>query len=108
LGALALFRQKVEPFTDREISLVQTFADQAAIAIENVRLFKETKESLEQRTAVSEILQVIANSPTEVQPVLDAIAASAARYCGAENAHVALLRGNRLEVAADFGPLPVR
>ena len=83
-------RNEARPFLDREVALIRTFADQAAIAVENVRLFNETKEALDRQTAVSEILRVIAGSPTDVQPVLDAIAESAARFCGAENVSVIL------------------
>jgi GAF domain-containing protein len=82
VGVLILRRQEPKPFTPEQIHLLETFADQASIAIENVRLFTETKESLERQTATSEILRVMAASPTEVQPVLDAIAESAARVCG--------------------------
>ena len=79
IGALNARRTEVRPFTPAQIKLLETFADQAVIAIENVRLFQELKESLEQQTATSEILGVIASSPTDIQPVLDVVAENAAR-----------------------------
>src|SRR5205085_7305336 len=81
-------------------------ADQAAIAIENVRLFNATKESLEQQTAIAEILRVISSSPTDVLPVLDAIAERAARLCDASAASMYLIEGNALRHLASKGPSP--
>ena len=106
VGVLILRRAEPKPFTPEQIALVETFADQASIAIENVRLFNETKEALERQTATSEILRVIAGSPTEVQPVLDAIAESAARVCGASDAHVYRVEDDVLKQWAHFGPIP--
>ena len=84
VGALNARRTEVRPFTPAQIKLLETFADQAVIAIENVRLFQELKEALEQQTATSEILGVIASSPTDIQPVLDVVAENAARLCDAK------------------------
>jgi signal transduction histidine kinase len=103
---IARRRSPPRPFTEHEIGLLETFAHQAAIAIENVRLFNETKEALERETATSEILRVMAGSPTEVQPVLDAIAENAARVCGASDAHVYRVEGEVLKQWAHVGPIP--
>ena len=97
IGLLSARRTEVRPFTPAQIKLLETFADQAVIAIENVRLFQELKESLEQQTATSEILGVIASSPTDIQPVLDAIAQSAARVCGSDDATIRLLEGDEYD-----------
>jgi len=108
IGAIALWRMEARRFTGKQIALVKTFADQAAIAIENVRLFNETKERLEQQTATSEILRVISQSPSDVQPVFDTIAAAALRLCGAASANVFTFDGQLLHLAAlarpDSGP----
>ncbi len=106
IGWLAARRTDVHPFTPAQIKLLETFADQAVIALENVRLFRELKEALEQQTATSEILGVIASSPTDIQPVLDAIAQSAARVCGSDDATIRLLEGNEMILAAHFGTIP--
>src|SRR5262245_29575192 len=106
IGAIMIRRTEVRPFSDKQIKLLETFADQAVIAIENVRLFQELKEALEQQTATSEILGVIASSPTEIQPVLDVVAATAARLCEATDAQIRLVEGERTRLAASFGPVP--
>jgi signal transduction histidine kinase len=110
VGAIGLWRREVQPFSERQIKLVETFAAQAVIAIENVRLFKELEarnsaltESLEQQTATSEILRVISSSPTDAQPVFDAIAANAARLCSANDAQVLRVEGEMLRLVAAFG-----
>ncbi len=105
IGAIAVVRRVPGPLTDKQIALLRTFADQAVIAIENVRLFNETKESLEQQTAISEILRVISSSPGDVQPVLQAVAERAARICEAKFADIILVDGPALRVAAAIGDL---
>jgi len=106
IGALTARRIEVRPFTPTQIKLLETFADQAVIAIENVRLFQELKEALEQQTATSEILGVIASSPTDIQPVLNAVAESAARLCDASDAVIHRMYGDVLRVEASYGSIP--
>jgi len=106
IGVMTARRTEVRPFTPTQIKLLETFADQAVIAIENVRLFQELKESLEQQTATSEILGVIASSPTNIQPVLDTVAKNAASLCEAADAQIRLVEGDETRLAASFGTLP--
>ena len=106
IGVIIIFRTEVKPFTDKQIQLVTTFADQAVIAIENVRLFRELKESLEQQTATSEILSVIASSPTDIQPVLDVVAENAARLCAAIDAQILRVHNDVLRLVASYGEIP--
>ena len=107
IGTINIRRTEVRPFTEKQIKLLETFADQAVIAIENVRLFQELKESLEQQTATSEILGVIASSPTDIQPVLDTVVKNAARLCEATNAQIRLVEGEGTRLVASFGSVPV-
>ena len=113
LGILHLRRLKVQPFTDNQIALLKTFADQAVIAIDNVRLFKELQdrnrdltEALEQQTATSEILQVIASSPTDIQPVLDTVIANAVKLAGAKQGHIRRYDGEFLQFVAHYNETP--
>src|SRR5262245_10552969 len=93
-------------FTPAQIKLLETFTDQAVIAIENVRLFQELKEALEQQTATSQILGVITSSPTDIQPVLDAIAQSAAQVCRSDDAAIRLRESDEMILTAHFEAIP--
>ena len=108
IGIIALWRREPRPFADKQIAMLTNFADQAVIAVENTRLFNETAESLQRQTALGEILQTIAASPTEQQPVLDAVVRNAVRFCGGEDALMALIVGGRFSTSAHHGPIPLR
>ena len=118
IGVFTLWRHHVEAFSPRQIALVETFADQAVIAIENVRLFNETKEALERETATAEILRVISQSPTDVRPVFNAIVVTAVKLIASDSAFLMRCNGNTFSVVAwatpdglmpdmGFGAMPV-
>src|SRR5262249_43209344 len=113
IGTINLRRTEARLFSDRQVALLETFADQAVIAIENVRLFtelearnRELTESLEQQTATAEILRAISSSPTDVQPVFDAIVRSAARLCEATFSVVGLFADGQLSLGSVEGVDP--
>src|SRR5262249_47023559 len=119
IGCIQIRRSEVQPFTEKQVELLQTFADQAVIAIENVRFFTELQqknkalaqahsqvtEALEQQTATSEILRVISQSPTDFQPVFDTIVRNAANLCGAFDAILVLADRDEFVVRGHHGPI---
>src|SRR5262245_50058664 len=106
VGAIAIYHQEVRPFTDKQIALVTNFAAQAVTAIENTRLLKELRESLQQQTATADVLKVISRSTFDLQKVFDTMVESAARLCHADRANIWLLKDESMQYVATYGFQP--
>ncbi|MDD1520005.1 MULTISPECIES: GAF domain-containing protein [Bradyrhizobium] len=103
LGVIMIFRLEVKPFTEKQIALVETFADQAAIAIENTRLFDDTREALERQTATGDVLKIISRSSVDLEKVLETLVETVARLCRADQVYMFHLRHDLWHLIADYG-----
>src|SRR5215472_17482378 len=106
VGVITIWRREVRPFTEQQIALVQTFADQAAIAIENTRLLTQLRESLQQQTATADVLKVISRSTFDLQTVINTLVESAVQLCEADMASVPRVTGGILDQFASYGYSP--
>src|SRR5262249_44637329 len=106
IGTIALRRTEAQLFTERQVALLQTFADQAVIAIENTRLLNELRESLHKQTATADVLKVISRSRFELQPVFDTVLENAVRLCEAERSFIFLFDGKVLRAVASYNTSP--
>src|SRR5262252_1155993 len=106
IGAIVIYRQEVRPFNDKQIDLVQNFAAQAVIAIENARLLNELRESLQQQTATSEVLQVVSSSPGDLQPVFATMLEKAVQLCDANFGNIYKREGDDFALVATLNTPP--
>ena len=106
VGVIVIFREEVRPFTDRQVELVESFAHQAVIAVENVRLLNELREALQQQTATADVLRVISSSPGQLAPVFQEMLENATRICEASFGSLALREGDGFRRVALYNPPP--